>query len=75
MSHQTTPGEDTVTIEATGPEVAAALRLTAHQDPELYCAIRRAIPSEHFPIVAVLASTDGLEALDIAAGYPPEHDS
>lgn len=64
--------DSTVRFEVTPLEVAQALTITAYRDPELYRVIRSAIPAKDFPAVALIASTDGLEALDIQAGYTPE---
>lgn len=69
MSTNTDQDDGTVTFEVTAAEVATALTVTADTDPDLYRAVRRAIPAHLFPAVAVLASTDGLETLDAQAGY------
>lgn len=61
------------TFEVTLAEVATALAVTSHTDPELYHAVRRAIDPEHLPALDLIVGGDeGVDALDAQAGYTPE---
>lgn len=64
---------DTTTFEVTLPEIVTALTITSLTDPELYAAVRKAIPTVNLPEVELLLGNElGLDALDERAGYTPE---
>lgn len=63
--------DDRITIYTSPAEVALVLQYAAFTHPRLYREIRDALPLKDFATVARLASNDGLEALDIIAGYTP----